>query len=143
MEQKNKYQNGKIYTIRSPHTDKFYIGSTCNPLSKRFWNHKNGKENTTSKIIINFGDAYIELLEKYSCKDRDELNRREGELIRLHKNICVNHVIPYRSDKQYKIDNKELIQQKRKEHYEKNKENLKQKQKEYYKQKCLKESKLF
>ena len=26
--EKNKYQGGKIYTIRSPQTDKYYIGST-------------------------------------------------------------------------------------------------------------------
>jgi hypothetical protein len=35
MDINNKYQHGKIYTIRSFQTDKFYIGSTTQPLSKR------------------------------------------------------------------------------------------------------------
>ena len=36
----NKYQNGKIYTIRHPETDKFYIGSSTQSLSKRLAKHK-------------------------------------------------------------------------------------------------------
>ena len=39
-QQKNMYANGKIYTIRSHQTDKYYIGSTTQPLSKRFYQHK-------------------------------------------------------------------------------------------------------
>jgi len=60
MEQ-NKYCNGKIYAIRSYQTNKIYIGSTCNKLCKRFNEHKIKKDtyNTTSKIILNFDDAYI------------------------------------------------------------------------------------
>ena len=70
----NKYQGGKIYTIRSPHTDKYYIGSTVekylssrlnghNASYKRFLNDAHGK--ITSFEIIELGDAYIELLELF------------------------------------------------------------------------------
>jgi hypothetical protein len=61
------YQNGKIYTIRSPNTDKFYIGSTTQPLFKRFYSHKCIHNSTCSKEIFQCGDAYIELLEDYKC----------------------------------------------------------------------------
>jgi hypothetical protein len=90
------YQNGKIYAIRSPHTDKIYIGSTIQTLCKRKWEHhcdnynpKRVEKICTSKQIMDFGDYYIELLENYPCNTREELNKREGELQRLHN--CVNH----------------------------------------------------
>ena len=68
MEMENKYSNGKIYTIRSPSTDKIYIGSTIekylssrlnghNALYKRFLNGKDN--NMTSFELIKLGDAYI------------------------------------------------------------------------------------
>ena len=59
----NKYNNGKIYTIRSPNTDKYYIGSTCNTLTNRFMSHKSPSNKCESKEIIDLGEAYIELLE--------------------------------------------------------------------------------
>ena len=34
------YQNGKIYAIRSPNCEKYYIGSTTNTLEKRFHEHQ-------------------------------------------------------------------------------------------------------
>jgi len=86
----NKYQNGKIYTIRSPHTEKFYIGSTCQTLCKRFYKHNHDTQNLSSHKIINLGDAYIELLELFPCNSKDELNKREHELIRLNKDNIVN-----------------------------------------------------
>ena len=35
------YNNGKIYTIRSPTTDKYYIGSTTQALRVRLAKHNN------------------------------------------------------------------------------------------------------
>ena len=35
-----RYQNGKIYEIRTDFSEQVYIGSTCLPLAKRFFNHK-------------------------------------------------------------------------------------------------------
>ena len=95
---KNKYHSGKIYTIRSHRTDKYYIGSTCSPLHKRLYQHKlqyrmfqAGKFClVTSFEIIKFDDCYIELYENYKCNNRNELTKREGEVIRLLKNEVVN-----------------------------------------------------
>ena len=95
----NKYNNSFIYTIRSPHTDKFYIGSTTQKLCKRFANHKTDynlyvnnklKSCITSFKIIELGDSYIELLEEINCDSKIQLESREGELMRLHKDLCIN-----------------------------------------------------
>ena len=107
--QTNKYNNSFIYTIRSPHTEKLYIGSTTQILCKRFANHKtdynlyvNNKKNyITSFKIIELGDSYIELLEQINCDSKIQLEMREGELIRIHKDLCVNKIIAGRTDEQY------------------------------------------
>ena len=133
------YQNGKIYSIRSYDTDKYYIGSTCQTLTKRLSKHKsnyrdwqnNGKGYMTSFEILKYDDYYIELIEDFPCENKNQLHKREGELIRENKNDCVNLVIPKRTLKEYKIDNKEKISQDWKKYYEKNKDALIQKQKEY------------
>ena len=119
-----EFQNGKIYTIRSFQTEKYYIGSTNHKtLSQRLSKHKsnyrewlNDKDNTyiTSYEIIKYDDCYIELLELYPCNLKAELHKREGEMIRLHKDSLVNRCIPCRTLKEYKIDNKEIIAAKHK-----------------------------
>ena len=122
------YKKGLIYTIRSPHTDNIYIGSTCQRLSKRLYAHrdnyrsyKNGATKyMTSYKILEFGDEYIELLESYPCNSKMELHKREGELIRQYKDVCVNRCITGRTRKQYKCENKEQIKQ----YYQENKEKI-------------------
>ena len=83
------YSLGKVYIIRSPNTEKVYIGSTIQSLSKRFSGHIKSYNNTCSKIVIEHGDAYIELLENVPCETKEQLLKREGELIRSTEN-CIN-----------------------------------------------------
>ena len=131
------YQNGKIYTIRSFQTDDIYIGSTCNPLYKRFYKHKINyklwKENkthyTSSFELLQYDDAYIELLEEYKCNTKQELNRKEGEIIRKTEN-CVNKQIAGRTSKEYL---KEYYED-NKEHYKENNKKYREKNKEYQKE---------
>ncbi len=93
----DQYQNGKIYKITSPHTDKIYIGSTIQSLHDRFASHKSvfkHKKNYTSSFdILQYGDAIIELIEEYPTTCRELLESREGELITSNNN-CVNKYIP-------------------------------------------------
>jgi len=117
------YQGGKIYTIRAPETDKYYIGSTTQTLPKRFHSHKrdyacyqNGKmNNITSFQILELEGAYIELLELYPTNNKAELERREGQLIREHRDNCVNRIVVGRTKKEYREDNKERLNAKRAE----------------------------
>ena len=82
------YQNGKIYTIRNKYdTNLIYVGSTCKYyLSDRMGNHrhnaKKAPNNSFYKIIKDWNDWYIELYEKFPCSDKNELTKREGEVIR-------------------------------------------------------------
>lgn len=105
----NKYHNSKIYTIRSYQTDKFYIGSTCQKyLCARLSGHKN-TGGTSANQILQYNDAYIELLENFKCETREELHKREGELIRQYKDQCVNNFIAGRTSKEYYEDNRNII----------------------------------
>ena len=128
MEPPTKYQNGKIYTLRSHTTDMIYIGSTCDTLSRRKSSHKLTKRNELSKL----DDFYIELLEDFPCKSRDELNKREGEWIRLNIGNCVNKRIEGRTYKEYVEDNKEKMVEYRKQWRETNKETIVVKSNAYY-----------
>ena len=92
------FQNAKIYSIRSYTTDNVYIGSTTQTLAQRlgkhrgsyrYWKTHNTRDYTTSYDVLRHGDEYIELVEEYPCSNKDELHRREGEIIRSTDN-CVN-----------------------------------------------------
>ena len=136
-----EFQNGKIYTIRSFQTEKYYIGSTNHKtLSQRLSKHKGNyrewlkdKDNgyTTSYEILKYDDCYIELLELYPCNLKAELHKREGELIRLHKDSLVNRFVPCRTPKEYKIDNKEKIKDYKAIYRIENKQNIKDYQRIY------------
>ena len=136
----NKYHKSKIYTIRSYQTDKYYIGSTCDALHKRLYNHRhnykcylNDKHHFISSFdIIKYEDHYIELLEDYKCETKNELSKREGELIRKYKDEIVNYRIEGRTDKEYRNDNKEKI----KEYQKDNKEKIKEQRTKLYDCEC-------
>ena len=76
------YSKGKIYAIKSYQCDDIYIGSTVNKLSDRLSYHKthyksflNDAHNyMTSFEILQFDDAFIELIEEYPCENRNQLN---------------------------------------------------------------------
>lgn len=137
----NRYANGKIYCLRSHQTDDIYIGSTIQPLYKRLWKHKGDKKNE----LANYHDVYIELIEPYPCKNKMELNRKEGEHIRA--NDCVNKIIAGRTKKEYYDDNRnEILEQKKqyrldnidklleqdKNNYIANKDKIRERQKQYH-----------
>jgi hypothetical protein len=126
------YQNGKIYKIVCNVTDEVYIGSTCQPTVARrmakhvdnYKEHKKGKCGyTTSFRIIERGDYNAYLIESFPCDSKDELTKREGEVIRQMKNECtvVNCVIPGRTRAEYRVDNADKI----KEYRENNPEKIK------------------
>ena len=153
----NKYSKAKIYTIRcKSDTTLIYIGSTINSLSTRWGQHKSSCNNINHKhynyykyqIIRKNGgidNFYIELYEDFPCNNKKELDRREGEVIRLIGTL--NCHIAGRSQKDYAeehkekmdeykkewyIENRDEISEKKKMFYEEHKEEIKEKSKEYY-----------
>jgi hypothetical protein len=137
------YKNGKIYKITSDSTDKIYIGSTCQPLYKRFGEHKkrykyflNGKcGKTTSFELIALGDVIITLIEDYPCERKEQLHARERYHIESKKDICVNKYIPTRTQKEYQQtyyqENIDKIREQQKNYQETHKDNAKAYAKEY------------
>ena len=111
-----RYNNGKIYAIRSHQTDRVYIGSTCMPLAKRLYGHRRDKKKfengkctyVTSFEMLEFPDAYIELLEEHPCQNKMQLCRREGEIMRATENT-VNRNVAGRTQAEYYRDNVEKI----------------------------------
>jgi hypothetical protein len=107
----NKYQHSKIYKIMDSNGEMVYIGSTTNPLCVRFSNHKcsyksRANNNTVYIIFDKYGieNCNIHLIEEYPCNSKQELERREGQIIKSFK--CVNKYIAGRTQKEYYIDNK-------------------------------------
>ena len=140
---KTNYQNGKIYKIWSLQTDKIYIGSTCDTLSNRLYMHKKSynawkqcKTNNTSSYILfddcGIDNCKIELIKYCPCNTKLELLKEEGELIRLHKDNIVNIKIEGRTKKEYQKDNKDKINEQKRQLYEANKDKIKEQNKQYY-----------
>ena len=95
------FSKGKIYTIRCrSDVSKIYVGSTTQPLSKRWGDHKHcwksGNHLPFHKLIEDINDWYIELYEAFPCQNNEELTRREGQIMReiatLNKNSSNYHL---------------------------------------------------
>ena len=140
------YTKGKIYTIRCKTDDTLiYVGSTIQSLSKRFGGHKvekGRKPNTYFYTKVeDWNDWYIELYENFPCSSREELNKREGEIIRLISTLNMNITGRTKSEyyeenkerfENYYIENKEYISQRKKKNYEENKIEINSKNRESY-----------
>lgn len=80
-----KMNNISIYKITSDKTDKCYVGSTKNSVSKRFFYHKSnynkycdGRNSYCSSyeiIDLDFENVKVELIEKCSQENRKERER--------------------------------------------------------------------
>jgi vacuolar-type H+-ATPase subunit H len=143
------YSKGKIYKLICNTTGLIYIGSTCKDrLCERLSKHKshykeylkNGKSYITSFKILENNNYVIDLIEMCPCNTKDELNKRERYYIEMFN--CVNKIIPTRSIREYREQNKEklkeyreknkdITKEKNKEYREKNKDIIKEKKKEY------------
>ena len=123
------FANAKIYCIRSHQTDKVYIGSTTQTLAQRFGKHKHLTNSCSSSQILQFNDAYIELLEEFPCANKMQLNKREGELIRLHN--CINKNIAGRTPSEYQEEHKTEIKEQKKQYYVDNKQEILEQNKQY------------
>jgi len=137
------YGNGKIYRIWSLDTDKIYIGSTCDTLSNRFCNHKykykcwkNGKDKYVSSYalfdLVGVDNCKIELEHNFACDSKTKLNKEEGRIQRLYKDIIVNKEIAGRTSKEYNQEHKEEKKEYMKEYRQQHKEEINEKANEYY-----------
>lgn len=124
------YANAKIYTIRCRSDDTLiYIGSTTQTLSQRMTQHRSdynrSKCNSLYNYIVNgdWVDWHIELYEYYPCNSKEELLKKEGDIIRQIGTI--NKQIAGRTGKEYRDDNAEYFKEKSKKYYVNNIDKIK------------------
>jgi hypothetical protein len=135
----NKFKNGKIYTIRYKNDDTLiYVGATVQPLYKRLSAHKKDSKNPKCENFIlykkmnetDINDWYIELYEDCVCERKEQLNKREGEIIRqigtLNKNIAGRTKKEYSREYDKKRD-KDKLKNKNSNYYLKNKDIINEK----------------
>ncbi len=135
------YSQGKIYTIRC-RTDNslIYVGSTTQSLSMRMAGHRKviyNENNTgytkklykTIREMDNLNDWYIELYENFPSKNKEELLKKEGEIIRQIGTL--NTEIAGRTKKEYRAENKERIRERDRLYEEENKEKIASRKKVY------------
>ena len=128
------YKQGKIYTVRCKTDDTLiYVGCTTQSLRERMAKHKYDSINKPTTFfyqhIDDWDNWYMELFENFPCNSKEELNKREGEIIR--EIGTVNKQIAGRTKKEYYEDNKDKMKQHYKEYQEKNKDMIAEKNKKY------------
>ena len=128
---------GYIYKIFDNTNGNIYYGSTKQKLSRRLAHHREdykkyleGKKHyyTSFKIIEN-NDYCISLVEQFEFNNKEELIAKERYYI--ENNECVNKIIPGRTRKEYRLDNKEKIKEINKLYYKDNKERIAEQTKQY------------
>lgn len=148
------YSKGLIYKIvcKDLTIKECYYGSTTS-FSKRKSQHKSNCNNIISKEYISPKYQFIRvnggwnnwemiLVKNYPCNNKLELEREE-RLCMEQDNNRLNNILPTRTIKEYRDDNKEYyinyrndnkykIKQGKKKYYENNKNNVLNNCKEYY-----------
>ena len=136
------YSNSSIYKIVCKDIDikDCYVGSTTN-LIKRKHQHKNNCNNVNGKGYNYYVYRFIRdhggfdnwdiiLIEKFDCKTKEELHRKERFYLET-LGATLNKFIPTRTQKEYYEKNKDEINEKKKIYYQNNKDEIREKQKIY------------
>ena len=121
----------KIYKIVNDEDNNIYIGSTIQPLYKRFnehkkrWRRKDLTQYSSSLLFNKYGyeKCKIILIEEFYIINIEERKKKEQEFIDKFKNICVN---------KYKvITTPDYLKEKQKEYYENKKKKIEENQESY------------
>ena len=137
------YQNSVIYKIK--HNEDYddtniYVGSTSNFKNRKncHKSHCNNEKDKHYNLPVyqyirangNWEQFVMIPIEEYSCNSKNELEIRERYHIDLLR-PTLNKIIPTRTSKEYRDDNKEVIKEKKKQDYIDNREYKLLKQKIY------------
>lgn len=124
------YTQAKIYLLRNRYNDTdMYVGSTIQPLFNRLEGHMCESERSPNSkvyatVASDWKNWYIELYEEFPCETLQQLHRREGE---VQRRLCsnLNTAIAGRTKEEYMLENREKINDRAKEYYQKNSEKVK------------------
>ena len=141
----NRYNNSSIYKMQDQINGYFYIGSTCNPLSKRLsWHKRNANQDKykNAKVYkyfneIGWNNVKIVLIEEHYLDNKQQLLREEDRVIQmyLHDEKCLNSYRAFVTQEetrerktlyheQYYKQNKDVIHEKWKQWYQQNKDEI-------------------
>ena len=95
---------GYIYSLTCSNPNLIYYGSTTKTLNKRLKGHKSTGNTCESKILFEWGNVKINMIEEIEYEDKKELLDRESYYIRNLE--CVNKIIPNRTSKEWRENNK-------------------------------------
>ena len=114
------YKNGKIFKLVSNKTDKIYIGSTTQALSKRIADYRakyryqndpdmkliakqqNAELSPAISELIQHDDCKIVLIENVKCNRKDELLARQQFYLDQNENKT-NKINAFQTPEQYKL----------------------------------------
>jgi len=138
----SKYNHGKIYKLVDS-SGFYYVGSTCNSLSKRLSEHKaTSKRDSNRKVykqITNWNDIIIVLIVEVNVVNKEQLLRAENEYIDRNDPFCLNSFKAFSTEdekqqysQQYYIANKDKLQKHQKQYYSENKKEILQRNQKYH-----------
>jgi hypothetical protein len=134
------YKKTVIYKIvcKDLNIKELYVGHTTNFTQRKCRHKSNCINNKYNQYVYKFirdngGWENWDMIKicDYPCNNYEDACKKERECIES-LNAILNKVIPGRTRKQYREDNKDNIRENYKQYYQNNKEKLNQKDKEYY-----------
>ena len=105
-----RYKRGKIYAIVNSINDMVYIGSTIQGLYSRLSFHKILAKGVESPLYVamrkyGVGNFEFSILERYPCESKEELERREMEIVQTYPpEILLNTTVTYGKHSQVSKD---------------------------------------
>ena len=121
------YREGIIYSLSSPNTNQCYIGCTTKDLKTTFTHlraYSKRNRGVSSNVIIEAGEAQIEVLETYHDITISALRKELGKIQEKYADACINRHRAGRTVKdRYHLDSTKFIERQRK-FYAKHKEEI-------------------
>ena len=141
----NRYNHTKIYKLVDCVNHFFYIGSTCDILSKRLYQHKAKAKQTPDRKVYKYFDSVgwenvrIVLIEEHVLQNREQQLREEDRVLINYINdpLCLNSLRAFCGldkniyNKERYIANKQECLSRQKEYYINHADEIKNYQKEY------------
>ena len=132
------YDKAKIYQIVNDISDDIYIGSTCQPLSKRMAEHRASMRSNRDNHIklyqkmseIGVEHFRIELIKECPCENIEQLRAIEGQHIR--EMATLNSQVAGRTSGDYSKEFKERYKPTKQHYRENNRDLLNEKNRTYY-----------
>ena len=127
-------RDGRVYAIRCLETGDCYVGSTCQPLARRFAQHKVEAKRSQTRLYCLMNqvgaEAFsIELLEDVEDASLPVLRGKEREWVQRVGNLNSN--LPGRTEAEWRAENRDDLNQNRRKLRAKHPEEVRQRIKEW------------